>query len=206
MNQPVPVEALSEKEARQELARLAMEIRLADAAYYKQDDPHLTDAEYDAMRARNSAIEAAFPHLKRKDSPSDRVGVEVSEAFSKVAHGVPMLSLDNAFSDEDVVEFVARIRRYLGLDDGERLTITAEPKIDGLSLSLTYRDGEFVRAATRGERRPASGHRVPRRLLRNLLDRRDVTRWCRPPARSAPGRRRTPGDRGSGCRPPGRSS
>ena len=151
MNQPVPVEALSEKEARQELARLAMEIRLADAAYYKQDDPHLTDAEYDAMRARNSAIEAAFPHLKRKDSPSDRVGVEVSEAFSKVAHGVPMLSLDNAFSDEDVVEFAGRIRRYLGLDDGERLTITAEPKIDGLSLSLTYRDGEFVRAATRGD-------------------------------------------------------
>ena len=150
MSKPGPVEALTEDEARKELARLAAEIRLADAAYYKQDDPYLADAEYDALRARNSAIEAAFPHLKRKDSPSDRVGHDVSEAFSKVAHGVPMLSLDNAFSDEDVAEFVARIRRYLGLEEGECLSVTAEPKIDGLSLSLTYENGELVRAATRG--------------------------------------------------------
>ena len=150
MSNPVPIEDLTEDEARRELARLSMEIRLADAAYYKEDDPHLSDAEYDALRSRNAAIEAAYPHLKRKDSPSDRVGVEVSEAFSKVEHGVPMLSLDNAFSDEDVTVFVARVRRFLGLDDGEPLSITAEPKIDGLSLSLTYENGRLVRAATRG--------------------------------------------------------
>ncbi|WP_084397866.1 NAD-dependent DNA ligase LigA [Henriciella aquimarina] len=150
MSKPVPVEDLSEADARRELARLATEIKLADAAYYKEDDPHLSDADYDALRARNAEIEARFPHLKRKDSPSERVGAEVSEAFSKVTHGVPMLSLDNAFSDEDVAEFAARIRRYLGLSDDETLTITAEPKIDGLSLSLTYEDGQFVRAATRG--------------------------------------------------------
>ena len=94
-----PVEALSEAEAKSELARLAMEIALADAAYYKEDDPHLTDAEYDQMRQRNLAIETRFPHLKRKDSPSDRVGAATSEAFAKVTHGAPMLSLDNAFSD-----------------------------------------------------------------------------------------------------------
>lgn len=150
MSKPVPVEALSEADAGRELARLAVEIRLADAAYYKEDDPHLTDAEYDALRARNIEIEAHFPHLKRSDSPSDRVGAEVSEAFSKVAHGVPMLSLDNAFSDEDVEEFAQRIRRYLALSDDEVLTITSEPKIDGLSLSLTYEQGKLVRAATRG--------------------------------------------------------
>ena len=150
MSKPGPVEALSEADARRELARLATEIRLADAAYYKEDDPHLSDADYDALRQRNSAIEARFPHLKRKDSPSDRVGHEVSEAFSKVTHGVPMLSLDNAFSDEDVAEFAARIRRFLGLDEGESLVITSEPKIDGLSLNLTYEAGMLVRAATRG--------------------------------------------------------
>ena len=150
MSSQKPAGDLSEAEAKRELARLAIEIKLADAAYYKEDDPHLSDAEYDALRQRNSDVEAAFPHLKRKDSPSDRVGAEVSEAFSKVEHGVPMLSLDNAFSDEDVEEFVARIRRFLGLDADEALTITAEPKIDGLSLNLTYQDGELVRAATRG--------------------------------------------------------
>ena len=144
---------LTEAEAKRELARLAIEIKLADAAYYKEDDPHLSDAEYDSLRQRNSDVEAAFPHLKRKDSPNDRVGAEVSEAFSKVEHGVPMLSLDNAFSDEDVEEFAARIRRFLGLDADEALTITAEPKIDGLSLNLTYEDGELVRAATRGNGR-----------------------------------------------------
>lgn len=150
MSSQKPAGDLTEAEAKRELARLAIEIKLADAAYYKEDDPHLSDAEYDALRQRNSDVEAAFPHLKRKDSPSDRVGVEVSEAFSKVEHGVPMLSLDNAFSDEDVEEFVGRIRRFLGLDADEALTITAEPKIDGLSLNLTYQDGELVRAATRG--------------------------------------------------------
>ena len=150
MSAQKPAGDLTEAEARKELARLAVEIKLADAAYYKEDNPHLSDADYDALRQRNSDIEAAFPHLKRKDSPSDRVGAEVSEAFSKVSHGIPMLSLDNAFSDEDVAEFVARIRRFLGLDENEPLIITAEPKIDGLSLNLTYENGVLIRAATRG--------------------------------------------------------
>ena len=151
MSAQKPAGDLTEAEARKELARLAVEIKLADAAYYEEDNPHLSDADYDALRRRNSDIEAAFPHLKRKDSPSDRVGAEVSEAFSKVSHGLPMLSLDNAFSDEDVAEFVARIRRFLGLDEEEPLVITAEPKIDGLSLSLRYEDGDLVYAATRGD-------------------------------------------------------
>ena len=147
----IAVDALSEKDAKAELARLATEIKLADAAYYNDDDPHLTDAEYDNMRARNLAIETRFPHLKRKDSPTDRVGAALNETFAKVTHGAPMLSLDNAFSDEDVEDFAARIRRFLGVSDTEELALTAEPKIDGLSLSLLYVDGELVRAATRGD-------------------------------------------------------
>ena len=147
----IAVDALSEKDAKAELARLATEIKLADAAYYNDDDPHLTDAEYDNMRARNLAIETRFPHLKRKDSPTDRVGAALNETFAKATHGAPMLSLDNAFSDEDVEDFAARIRRFLGVSDTEELALTAEPKIDGLSLSLLYVDGELVRAATRGD-------------------------------------------------------
>lgn len=145
------IDELSEKAAKAELARLAIEIAVADAAYYKDDDPHLTDAEYDALRQRNLAIETQFPHLKRKDSPSDRVGGQLSETFSKVTHGAPMLSLDNAFTDEDVEDFGARIRRFLGLAETEELALTAEPKIDGLSLSLLYEDGALIRAATRGD-------------------------------------------------------
>ena len=147
----IAVEALTEKQAKAELARLATEIKLADAAYYKDDNPHLSDAEYDALRARNLAIELRFPELKRKDSPSDRVGAAIGETFAKVSHGAPMLSLDNAFSDEDVEDFAARIRRFLGLSDAEELALTAEPKIDGLSLSLLYEEGKLVRAATRGD-------------------------------------------------------
>ncbi|WP_300376166.1 NAD-dependent DNA ligase LigA [Henriciella sp.] len=170
MSKQVSVEALSEAEARRELARLATEIRLADNAYYKDDDPHLSDAEYDAMRARNEQIEAQFPHLKRSDSPSERVGAQVSEAFSKVTHGVPMLSLDNAFSDEDVAEFAARIRRYLGLGEDEPLVLTAEPKIDGLSLSLTYESGRLVRAATRGDGSVGEDVTVNARTVEDIPD------------------------------------
>ncbi len=151
MSDGLAVEHLSEDQARSELARLALEIRLADAAYYKQDAPHLSDAAYDHLRQRNLAIEARFPQLKRMDSPTDRVGVQVSDGFGKVEHGLPMLSLDNAFADADVEEFAARIRRFLGLPDDQDLVLTAEPKIDGLSLSLTYKDGALVRAATRGD-------------------------------------------------------
>ena len=177
MSKPVPVEALSEADARRELARLATEIRLADAAYYKEDDPHLSDAEYDALRERNSAIESRFPHLKRKDSPSDRVGHEISEAFSKVTHGVPMLSLDNAFSDEDVAEFVARIRRFLGLDEGESPVITAEPKIDGLSLNLTYEAGALVRAATRGNGQVGEDVTVNARTIEDIPEKLGGKDW-----------------------------
>ena len=146
-----PASALTEQEAAAELARLAREIADADAAYYLNDAPTLTDAEYDALRQRNLEIEALFPHLKREDSPSARVGAEVADGFAKARHGVPMLSLENAFDDEDVADFATRIRRFLGLGAETELAFTAEPKIDGLSLSLTYEKGRLVRAATRGD-------------------------------------------------------
>ena len=146
-----PVEALNEAEAAAELERLARAIADADAAYYQNDAPELTDAEYDALRQRNLAIEARFPALKREDSPTDRVGAEAGDGFAKARHGAPMLSLDNAFTDEDVADFAVRIRRFLGLPPEETLAFTAEPKIDGLSLSLTYENGKLMRAATRGD-------------------------------------------------------
>lgn len=150
MSEATPVEALTPDEAAAELARLAALIAEADAAYYQEDAPVLTDAEYDAARQRNLAIEARFPELKREDSPSDRVGAVAQDGFSKATHAAPMLSLDNAFSDDDVAEFAGRVRRFLGLDESEPLELTAEPKIDGLSLSLTYEKGKLKRAATRG--------------------------------------------------------
>ncbi|MEM7492701.1 MAG: NAD-dependent DNA ligase LigA, partial [Pseudomonadota bacterium] len=153
MSEPVTVDALDEAGARLELARLATEINLADTAYYTDDNPHLSDAEYDALRRRNLAIEARFPELKRKDSPTERVGVRPGEGFGKVTHGEAMLSLDNAFSEQDVADFIGRIRRFLGLDETETVALTAEPKIDGLSLSLTYEKGQLIRAATRGDGR-----------------------------------------------------
>jgi DNA ligase (NAD+) len=145
------VEALSEAEAKAELARLADEIARANLAYHRDDAPEMADAEYDALKARNAAIEARFPHLKREDSPSEQVGAAPLEAFAKVSHAVRMLSLSNAFDDEDIAEFDARIRRYLGLGEDAALAYTAEPKIDGLSLSLRYEDGRLVQAATRGD-------------------------------------------------------
>ena len=151
MNDEIAVETLTEDQARKELARLVTEIKLADAAYYGDDAPHLSDAEYDALRQRNLAIEARFPELKRSDSPSDKVSGAISDGFGKIEHGVPMLSLDNAFTDEDVQDFADRIRRFLGLGGEEPMEITAEPKIDGLSLSLTYQDGRLEKAATRGD-------------------------------------------------------
>ncbi|MEZ5812086.1 MAG: NAD-dependent DNA ligase LigA [Rhizobiaceae bacterium] len=145
------VEALSEDEAKLELARLAEQIAYHDERYHGEDAPEISDAEYDALRRRNEAIEARFPHLKRTDSPSERVGAVVSETFSKVTHAVPMLSLDNAFDDKDVRDFEARIRRFLKLGETAELALTAEPKIDGLSLSLRYEQGRLATAATRGD-------------------------------------------------------
>jgi len=146
-----PVDALTEKEARTELARLAMEIGHHDALYYQQDAPEISDADYDALRRRNEAIEAQFPALVRADSPSRRVGAPIAAGFAKVRHSRPMLSLSNVFSDEEAREFVARVRRFLGLAAEDRIEIVAEPKIDGLSASLRYENGVFVKGATRGD-------------------------------------------------------
>lgn len=146
-----PVEKLTAEEAEKELARLAHEIAAHDRHYYLEDAPAISDAAYDALRRRNSEIEDRFPDLIRPDSPSLRVGAKPSEKFAKVIHAVPMLSLDNAFAGEDVADFVARIRRFLGLKDESPPVITAEPKIDGLSATLRYENGVFVQGATRGD-------------------------------------------------------
>jgi DNA ligase (NAD+) len=142
---------LNEAQAKAELKRLATEIAAHDKRYYQQDAPTVTDAEYDALRQRNAAIEARFPQLIRADSPSKRIGASPIGKFRKVRHAVPMLSLDNAFAEQDVVDFVARIRRFLRLSEDEKLAFSAEPKIDGLSMSLRYEGGELVTAATRGD-------------------------------------------------------
>ncbi|OCW58566.1 NAD-dependent DNA ligase LigA [Hoeflea olei] len=146
-----PVDALSEAEARAELKRLAEEIARHDEAYHGKDAPLVDDAVYDALKRRNLAIEERFPHLKLVDSPSDKVGAAVAEGFSKITHTVPMLSLDNAFSDEDVRDFVNSVYRFLGQLPDNSIAFTAEPKIDGLSMSIRYKNGELVSAATRGD-------------------------------------------------------
>jgi len=142
---------LTAAQAKAELKRLAYEIALNDKRYYQEDAPKITDAVYDALRERNAAIEARFPHLTRSDSPSKRVGAAPTGRFRKVRHAVPMLSLDNAMAEQDVVDFVARIRRFLKLGEREKITFSAEPKIDGLSISLRYERGELAVAATRGD-------------------------------------------------------
>ena len=146
-----PVDLLTEKQAKTEYARLQSEITEHDKRYYQHDRPSISDAEYDAMRARYNAIEACFPDLRTFESLSLKVGAAPTGKFKKVRHAVPMLSLDNAFADEDVVDFVARIRRFLKLGEDEKIAFSAEPKIDGLSMSLRYEDGELVTAATRGD-------------------------------------------------------
>jgi DNA ligase (NAD+) len=149
---PKAVAELTEAEAVDELTSLADEIAANDIRYFQDDAPSLSDGDYDALKRRNGEIEARFPHLVRENSPSLRVGAARAEAFSPVEHGTPMLSLDNAFSDEDAVEFDARVRRFLKLGD-EVVAYTAEPKIDGLSASLRYENGVLVQGATRGDGR-----------------------------------------------------
>ena len=146
-----PPEELTEDEASAELAWLASEIARHDDLYYGNDDPVITDAAYDDLRRRNDALEAAFPELVRNDSPAKRVGATPQAVFGKVRHRVPMLSLSNAFDDDDVIDFRARLARFLGLDPQEPIAMTAEPKIDGLSISLRYDRGKLVEAATRGD-------------------------------------------------------
>jgi DNA ligase (NAD+) len=147
----IAVEKLTEVQAAAELERLAAEIAAHDTRYYQDDAPTVSDAVYDALRRRNEEIEARFPSLVRSDSPSRRVGAQPSQKFAKVRHAVPMLSLGNALSDEEVIEFVERVRRFLRLPDDTKIAFTAEPKIDGLSCSLIYEAGELVRGATRGD-------------------------------------------------------
>ena len=144
-------DALDETQAKVELKRLAAEIAAHDKRYYQEDAPTVSDAEYDALRQRNAAIEARFPDLVRADSPSRRVGAAPAVKFAKVRHAVPMLSLDNAFAEQDVVDFVGRIRRFLRLGEDEEIAFNAEPKIDGLSMTLRYENGELVTGATRGD-------------------------------------------------------
>ena len=149
--EPKPVAELDEAQAARELERLAKEIAHHDALYYRRDQPEISDAAYDALREANAAIEARFPHLVREDSPSLRVGSAPVEAFGKVRHRVAMLSLGNVFDDEGVREFLDRVCRFLGLASTEGLAFTAEPKIDGLSITLRYERGYLVQGATRGD-------------------------------------------------------
>lgn len=146
-----PVDTLTEEQAAEELARLAVEIAGHDRRYHAEDAPTISDADYDALKLRNAAIEARFPELIREDSPSKSVGATPSSAFAQVQHAKPMLSLDNVFSDEDVTDFVGSVRRFLNLPADAELVFTAEPKIDGLSMSLRYENRRLVTAATRGD-------------------------------------------------------
>ena len=147
----VPIDDLSEKQAKAEHARLADEIAVHDRRYYQEDAPSVTDAQYDELRRRYAAIETRFPQLAAGDSLSLRVGAAPSPRFAKVRHAVPMLSLDNAFAEEDVVDFVGRVRRFLRLPESEAIVFSAEPKIDGLSMSLRYEAGKLITGATRGD-------------------------------------------------------
>jgi DNA ligase (NAD+) len=148
---PTDVAKLTKAQAKAELKRLALELEGHDRRYYQDDAPSVTDAEYDALRQRYNAIEKRFPEFVSSDSPSQKVGAQPSGRFAKVRHAVPMLSLDNAFAEQDVLDFAARIRRFLKLGDDEQIGFSAEPKIDGLSMSLRYEGGELVTAATRGD-------------------------------------------------------
>ena len=147
----IPVETLTSAQAAEELKALASEMARHDIAYYQNDYPDISDAKYDALRLRNQAIEERFPDLKRADSPSDKVGVTPESGFGKILHSVPMLSLGNAFNVQDLEDFDTRIRRFLSLDEAETISYTSEPKIDGLSASLRYEKGVFVKGATRGD-------------------------------------------------------
>lgn len=148
MNAQLDVFARADAEARH--AELTKQISEHDKAYYQNDAPTVSDAEYDTLRQELEALEEQYPHLKTEQSPTQKVGTAPAEGFSKVTHSVPMLSLSNAFSEEDVADFLERVRKFLSLPDAETLTITVEPKIDGLSFSARYEHGVLVRGATRG--------------------------------------------------------
>ena len=153
MSDEISVKDLSKEQARAELQRLAALLTRANQAYHGNDDPDISDARYDALKRRNLEIEQRFPDLETESSPSRKVGAAPSDGFQKVDHAIPMLSLGNAFDDEDVKDFDTSIRKYLGLSTDSSLDYTAEPKIDGLSLALRYEQGQLVHAATRGDGR-----------------------------------------------------
>jgi DNA ligase (NAD+) len=176
MTPPRDIATLTEAEAAEELAALAAEIARHDALYHGRDAPEISDADYDALVARNRGIEARFPHLQREDSPSRRVGAAAAEGFAKARHGEPMLSLNNVFSQTEFEDFCASIRRFLGLAAEEPLAFVAEPKIDGLSINLLYEDGAFIRGTTRGD--GIEGEDV----TQNLLTLRDLPRRLDGPA------------------------
>ncbi|MEZ5938908.1 MAG: NAD-dependent DNA ligase LigA [Hyphomonadaceae bacterium] len=172
-----PVDRLNDEEAAREWDRVATAIRDADAAYYQEDAPELTDADYDALRRRLNDLEQAFPDLRTEDSPSQTVGASVASGFGKVTHLKPMLSLDNVFDDADVGEFVGRVRRFLGLAQDAALELTAEPKIDGLSCSLLYENGRLVTAATRGDGQVGEDVTANVRTIDQIPDRLKGSGW-----------------------------
>src|SRR5438445_13511787 len=146
----VDVAKLTKAQAKVEHMRLALELESHDKRYYQDDAPSVSDAEYDVLRQRFNAIEKRFPELVSADSPSQKIGAAPSGRFKKVRHSLPMLSLDNAFAEQDVLDFVGRIQRFLKISD-DKIDFSAEPKIDGLSMSLRYEGGELVTAAPRGD-------------------------------------------------------
>ena len=172
-----PVDQLSESEARAELDRLTAALRHHDALYFRHDAPEISDAEYDALKRRALEIEDRFPDLTTAESPSQTVGAAVAAQFAPVRHGVPMLSLDNAFAPEEVTDFVARIRRFLKLAADEPIAFVAEPKIDGLSASLRYEEGVLVTGATRGDGRTGEDVTANLRTFDDIPDRLAGSGW-----------------------------
>lgn len=170
MSQETPVTDLTEAQAQAELGKLAKQLTRANTAYHADDAPVISDAEFDALKRRNAAIEAAFPHLKRRDSASDQVGATPSEKFAKVAHAQRMMSLSNAFDEQDVADFDKQIRSFLGLREDVAIAYSAEPKIDGLSLSLRYEQGRLVQAATRGDGETGENVTSNARTIRDIPD------------------------------------
>jgi len=171
MSDTTSVNDLTEDQAQAELQRLALLISKANQAYHSADDPEISDAEYDSLKRRNLEIELRFPHLKLSDSPTLMVGAPAADGFQKIEHSLPMLSLGNAFDAEDVRDFDSSIHKYLGLKEGAALDYTAEPKIDGLSLSLRYEEGVLVHAATRGDGRVGEDVTANARTVKDIPER-----------------------------------